>query len=472
MGSLLNLFGGRSTATTAAPGAAVTPTTAGGTPIPATGTGAGGTILAGAGAGIAVGTTLNQGLQQAGVGSLASQALSGAAGGAVFGAIVGSPTGIGVIPGAIIGAVVGAAIPVIMHLLGKEPDLPNFATAIQTARSRRPGGGPFLQGAAVMGPFGAVGPTSGFQEGGALQVPAIEFAKAFATLDEAIAAHLSRRQIDIAAAALQAQQRGVTIKFEEFDNELADITKDRMTTILGALAREAGIAGHAGFRGRVFAGIGTEEEDIPALEAAFAEAATFLETLSALGDPQKPLSQAEQALAALTEQFADLGDQARQYGVGVGVIDQAMKRQLTTFWEAVVTNLKTQQENVLRAVSATRQTIEEALMTPAVIFARRQEELEALQGEFAGAGPGKQVAMAPELLRRIQELFQLGASADVLGQDREALLRLQQDLLSFVDDIEQVAGKDAFNQQIAAAAAGGSVGRDQAGERTASDGDE
>ena len=88
-----------------------------------------------------------------------------------------------------------------------------------------------------------------------------------------------------------------------------------------------------------------------------------------------------------------------------------------------------------------------------MIFARRQDELEALQGEFAGAGPGKQVAMAPELLRRIQELFQLGASTDVLGQDREALLRLQQDLLSFVDEIEQVAGKDAFNQQIAAAEA-------------------
>ena len=41
----------------------------------------------------------------------------------------------------------------------------------------------------------------------------------------------------------------------------------------------------------------------------------------------------------------------------------------------------------------------------------------------------------------------------MLGQDREALLRLQHDLLSFVDEIEQVAGQDAFNQQIAAAEA-------------------
>ena len=117
----------------------------------------------------------------------------------------------------------------------------------------------------------------------------------------------------------------------------------------------------------------------------------------------------------------------------------------------MVENLKTQQENLLRAIGDVRQGLEEALMTPAVIFATRQAELEALQGEFAGAGAGKQVAMVPELLRRIQELFQLGANADVLGQDREGLRRLQQDLLGFVEEIEQTAGKDAFDQQIATA---------------------
>ena len=90
-------------------------------------------------------------------------------------------------------------------------------------------------------------------------------------------------------------------------------------------------------------------------------------------------------------------------------------------------------------------------MTPAAVFARRQEELEQLQTEFMAAGRGRQVAMAPELLQRIQGLLQLGMSEDVLGQDREELLRLRQDLLSFVDDIEQLAGEDAFNAQIAKA---------------------
>ena len=275
------------------------------------------------GAGISVGSTLNAGLQQAGVGSLTSQALGGAAGGALAGAIILAPTGIGAPIGAAIGAVVGAAIPVIMHFLGKVPDLPNFASAIQTAGIRPPrGGGDFFLGGALQGPFGYVGPTSAFQEGGALQVPAQEFAVAFLKLDEALAAHLSRRQEAIAAAALQAQGRGITIKFEQFDNELADITKDRMQTILGGLAREAGIPHLTGFAGRALAGIGTEEEDIPALEAAFAKAATFLESLSQLKDPEKPMGQAEQALKTLTDQFADFADQARQYGVDLKVIDE------------------------------------------------------------------------------------------------------------------------------------------------------
>ena len=448
---LLGLGGG--TGTTTVPGAAVTAVDEFGavvptTPTPATGLTAG-TAVAGVGTGLTVGLVSNDLLQQAGVGSLTSQALAGAAGGAVAGAIIGAPTFIGAPVGAVIGAVVGAAVPLIMRLLGNVPDLPNFASAIQTGQARRPG--PFLRGAALRGPFGFVGPTGAFQQGGALQVPAPEFARAFLALDEALATHLSARQEDIAAAALQAQGRGVTIKFEEFDNELADLTKDRMQTILGALAKEAGIAGHRGFRGRVFAGIGTEEEDLPRLEEAFRNASAFLETLSQLKDPEKPLSQAEQALKALTDQFADFADQARQYGVSLKVIDEAMRRQVHDFWKSVVDNLKMQQQNVLQAIGATRQTLEEALMTPATIFARRQEEFEMLQGEFAGAGAGKQVAMVPDLLRRVQELFQLGASTDVLGQDREALLRLQQGLLSFVDEIEQVAGKDAFNQQIAKA---------------------
>ena len=454
LGSLLNLFGGSSTGTTAAPGAAVTPTTAGGAPIPPTGTtSAAGGVVAGVGAGISVGMTSNALLQQAGVGSLASQALGGALGGASAGFVIGSAIPvIGNVVGAIAGAIIGAAIPVIQHLLGNVPDLPNYATAIQTAGARRPGGGPFLAGAARRGPFGFVGPTGAFAQERP-DVPGPAFALAFVKLDEALASHLSRRQVEIAAAALQAQGRGIRISFEEFDNELADITKDRMQTILGGLAKDLGVRHAAGFTGRVFAGIGTEEEDIPALEEAFAKAATFLETLRALGDQQKPLTQAEQALHAVTEQFADLAAEARHYGVSLQMIDAAMKRQLTTFWESVAENLKTQQQNLLQAIGGTRQTIEEALMTRATIFARRQAELEALQGEFAGAGPGKQVAMAPELLRRIQELFQLGASTDVLGQDREQLRRLQQDLLSFVDEIEQVAGQDAFNQQIAAAEA-------------------
>ena len=302
-------------------------------------------------------------------------------------------------------------------LFGDKPDVPRFATAFETAGTR--GAGAFLPGGAQRGPFGFVGPSGTFPN--ALQVPAPDFAAAFVKIDQALASHLSPRQTDIATAALQRQGTGLDLVFKDFDNEIADLTKDRMQTILGALAKEAGIEGARGFQARVFAGIGTEEEDLEALEAAFSKAAGFLETLSAITDRQKPLSQAEQALAALNAQFDDLARQAAEYGVQMGVIEAARKREITTFWNDIVANLKTQQENLLRSIGGTRQTIEEALMTPAVIFARRQEELEALQGEFAGAGPGKQVAMAPELLRRIQELFQLGASTDVLGARSRSL---------------------------------------------------
>ena len=175
LGSLLRLFGGGGTGTTTVPGATVAATDEFGAVLapqatPTTGLTAG-TAVAGVGTGIGVGTTLNAGLQQAGVGSLTAQALGGAAGGAVAGAIIGAPTFIGAPIGAVIGAVIGAAVPIIMHLLGKEPDLPNFATAIQTARSRRPGGGPFCRARRSWAPLARSGPPVAFRRGAPCRCP-------------------------------------------------------------------------------------------------------------------------------------------------------------------------------------------------------------------------------------------------------------------------------------------------------------
>ena len=447
LSSLFQLFGGGGGGTTAAPGAALQGPTPSGAPVGTTGSfaGAAGGVATGVGAGISVGLISSSLARSVGAPSLASQAIGGALGGAVAGAIIGNIVPIiGPMVGAIAGAIIGAAIPVIQSLLGNEPKPPELFTAIRTTR---PGTGGFVPGSSFVGPFGRVGPTARLDE----EVAA--FGTMFLKLDQAIAAHLSTRQKDLAAAALQAQREGQMIDFREFDNEIFDLAKDRMSTILRALAREEGVQGGQISRvaERVFVGIQRDDKNLEQLEQAFARASQFFEQLHAL--TAKPLTEAEQALSQLNAQFDALADQAREYGVAIAMIEEARRREIAKFWETVVENLKTQQANLMRAIGGTRQGLEEALMTPAVIFARRQEELEALQGEFAGAGPGKQVAMAPELLRRIQELFQLGASADVLGQDREALLRLQQDLLSFVDEIEQVAGKDAFNQQIAAAEA-------------------
>ena len=455
LGGLLNLFGGKGTGTTAAPGASLQGPTPSGAPLGGSAVGAG---LGAAGLGLGVGLGANQGFTQAGWTGTGANVTAGALGGAVTGAAFGA-TAAGaalitsvtagavagsVVPivGTIIGAAVGALLAYGLSVLGKEPKPPELFTAIRTTA---PGGGGFVPGSTRRGPFGVVGPTARLDE----EVAA--YGDMFLKLDQAIAAHLTARQRDLAAEALQAQREGLMIDFREFDNEIFDLAKDRMSTILRTLAREEGVQGRQIGRvaERVFAGIRRDDKNLEQLEQAFARALQFFEQLHAL--TAKPLTEAEQALAQLNAQFDALAEQAHEYGIAIRQIEEARRRQITQFWDAIVANLKTQQENLMRAIGGTRQGLEEALMTPAVIFARRQEELETLQGEFAGAGPGKQVAMAPELLRRIQELFQLGASADVLGQDREALLRLQQDLLSFVDEIEQVAGEDAFNQQIAKA---------------------
>ena len=459
LGGLLNLFGGKGTGTTAAPGASLQDPTPSGAPLGGTGSVAGAGLGA-AGLGLGVGLGANQGFTQAGWTGTGANVTAGALGGAVAGATFGATAaGAALITGVTAGAVAGSVVPIVgtiigaavgallaygLSVLGKEPKPPELFTAIRTTA---PGGGGFVPGSTRRGPFGVVGPTARLDE----EVRA--YGDMFLKLDQAIASHLTLRQKDLAAKALQAQREGLMIDFREFDNEIFDLAKDRMSTILRTLAREEGVQGRQIGRvaERVFAGIRRDDKNLEQLEQAFARASAFFEQLHAL--TAKPLTEAEQALAQLNAQFDALAEQAHEYGIAIRRIEEARQREIRQFWDTVVTNLKTQQANLLRAIGGTRQGLEEALMTPAVIFRRRQEELEALQGEFAGAGAGRQVAMAPELLRRIQELFQLGASADVLGQDREALLRLQQDLLSFVDEIEQVAGEEAFTQQIAAAEA-------------------
>ena len=303
-----------------------------------------GTAVAGVGTGLTVGLVSNDLLQQAGRG-LAHLASPGGCGWwrRGRGDYWAPPPFIGAPVGAVIGAVVGAAVPSIMHPAGQR------TRSAQLCHGHSDGAGPaswepFLRGAALRGPFGFVGPPAPFSREARCKSRRRSLPAPFWPSTKRWRRTSVRRQVDIAAAALQAQGRGVTIKFEEFDNELADITKDRMQTILGALAKEAGIAGHRGFRGRVLRrALAPRKKTSPAWKRRLRNATAFLETLSQLKDPEKPLSQAEQALKALTDQFADFADQARQYGVSLKVIDEAMRRQVHDFWKSVVDNLKTQQ---------------------------------------------------------------------------------------------------------------------------------
>ena len=114
---------------------------------------------------------------------------------------------------------------------------------------------------------------------------------------------------------------------------------------------------------------------------------------------------------------------------------QRLPQVLGQFDEAI-SALEQRQAQILGTIAGARQTITEALFTPAQIFETRQETLQDLLAQFRGGGPGEQAALAPQIAALTQEIFQLGTAQEVLGQDRDALVDLQHEMLSILTETE------------------------------------
>ena len=393
--AFLGLFGGRSTGTTQVPRVTVWRTDELGAVIgaPVGGTpGAAGTLVAGAGLGIRRRHHAERRVTAGGAWARRPRKPSGPRPAPSAGSVIGTAIPvIGNVVGAIAGAIIGVAGAHNRSCIcwARNPISPNFCQCHPDGRESKARW--VSAGSAVRGPFGFVGPTGAFQQERPY-VPGPEFARAFALLDTASSAsHLSRRQAPHRRGRPASPGPWPTDFLEDapiMNSPTLPSTGSSQRT-LGGSARDVGL--RPGFQSRVLRGIGTEEEDIPAPEAAFAKATQFLETLRQLKHPGEAHGQAERCSKALTETFADLADEARHYGVSLQVIHQAMKRQLMMFWEDIAASPEDARATASVAGhwwDGADWTWRVGFMTPATIFARRQAESEALQGEFAGAGAG------------------------------------------------------------------------------------
>ena len=111
--------------------------------------------------------------------------------------------------------------------------------------------------------------------------------------------------------------------------------------------------------------------------------------------------------------------------------------------------LEQRQAALVANIAGARKSLVEALFTPAQLFETRSEELSALVGRFPGESPGSQAALVPQITALAQEVFQLAQQGNVFGDDREALERLQADLISVLDEIAPITEKN-FADALAA----------------------
>jgi tape measure domain-containing protein len=95
----------------------------------------------------------------------------------------------------------------------------------------------------------------------------------------------------------------------------------------------------------------------------------------------------------------------------------------------ILVQLAQQEAGILLSIQEQIHGIQEGFFTPAQTFLRRQDELEQVQAFIAQASPEEKLAAIPTVQRLVDELFQLGRSPDVLG-DNAALIRNTQEQIA------------------------------------------
>lgn len=285
-----------------------------------------GNTLAGAGANIGFslgGPGLGQALGNVGAGApfafagsgLASLlglggGLGGTAGGTVGGGIgfaLGGPLGAGI--GGFLGSAIGG-------LFGKSTTL-QLQTSALNSMAR------FEDMISQNTPFGQVG----FARSSEIkkeQTP--DLVGTLARIDQTLASVLDTTQVGRAASALQAQGTGPSLKFnaKNFGEKLFLAVKDRLSTILGAAFESPGIGGNA------LNQITPSSQNLDALVQAATDVVNFQKVLDQITGENKPLSQAEQALKNINDQFDELASQAAKLGFAETKVEAARKASIAS----------------------------------------------------------------------------------------------------------------------------------------------
>ena len=87
--------------------------------------------------------------------------------------------------------------------------------------------------------------------------------------------------------------------------------------------------------------------------------------------------------------------------------------------------------------------LEEALFSPAQVFLRRQEELRRATEALGSASPPQRLVLIPIIQQLVEEIFTLGRTPEVLGQDPQLVRDLQTEIAGILTNLQGVSA-DAF----------------------------
>jgi len=331
----------------------------GGTAAAAGGSGAlasgglGGLLASGSGLGLGATLGLTAGgifggtALSGGFGSTAGTAggLAGGGLGAYLGLLVGSSTGLGPL-GIPIGAALGSFLGGSIGGLFGGDDKQKFG---------------FTTGAGgLQTPFGGLSVTS------SKNVDADAIVRSLAGIDESIAQLLSPGQIERVRGDLAGT--GQRFNVNSFDNEPFDVVKTRLVRIIDSVAQNTVASG-------LLNSIGRDPGNIDELVQA---AGGIIEMINLFQDDGAELNQAEQALAAINEQFADLAVVAGKLGFSVDEVNVKLAEataQLTTDFNTSIQDQILAIENPLQRLVDIEREAGETRLENAIALGADQTEV-------------------------------------------------------------------------------------------------
>lgn len=109
------------------------------------------------------------------------------------------------------------------------------------------------------------------------------------------------------------------------------------------------------------------------------------------------------------------------------VIDNANK---------ILIQLAQQEASVILSIQEQIHALQEDLFSPAQVFLRRQDELAQVQAFIATASPQEKLAAVPQVQKLVNEIFALGKTDEVLGQDPQLVRDLQASSIQVLEDLQ------------------------------------